>query len=144
MPRLSSRAPTLGGYAPGGMRQAPPVCRMMRPRPLECAGPGESSPNRVPAFGGRKPEGATQRRNKRLGGACPGESSPKRIPAFGGRKPEGATDQPTHRIRVWGAGPGESSTNRIPTFGGRMPEGADGAEQSPGPTAEEKRHAMLR
>ena len=74
VPRHTSRACTLGGYAPGGLRQAPPVCRMIRPRPLECAGPGESSPNRIPAFGGRKPEGATQRRNKRLGG-FPGESS---------------------------------------------------------------------
>ena len=60
----------MDGYAPGGMRHAPPVCRMMRPRPLECAGPGESSPNRIPAFVGRKPEGANQRL-----GVGPGESS---------------------------------------------------------------------
>ena len=85
-PGLVTELLSLDGYAPGGMRHAPPVCRMMRPRPLECAGPGESSPNRIPAFSGRKPEGATQRRNKRLGGR-PGRVIPNRIPAFGGRKP---------------------------------------------------------
>ena len=34
-PGLVTELLSLDGYAPGGMRHAPPVCRMMRPRPLE-------------------------------------------------------------------------------------------------------------
>ena len=74
-PGLVTELLSLEGHAPGGMRHAPPVCRMMRPRPLECAGPGESSPNRIPAFleeGSRREQPSD---GISVWGAAPGESS---------------------------------------------------------------------